>query len=445
MYDLLIENVHIVKSDKVFIGNVGIKGEKIVSIFSGECENIESLKKIDGTDKFLFPGFIDSHVHLNDPGFTWREDFPHGTKAAAIGGITTIIDMPLQNEPALTDSNVFLSKEKYLIDKSYVDYAFWGALVNYNLNKLEELNESGVLAFKCFFAPVSNDYTPLNAGEIKHALSILKKFDGLAGFHCEDYSIITFEEKKALSENRLSAKDFLNSRPVSAELIAVKTIICLAKETGAKVHICHVSHPLVAEEIKKAKADGVKITAETCPHYLIFNEEDLIKNGALFKCAPPLRKKEDSLWPYILDGTIDIISSDHSPCAEYEKDNDNIFKAWGGISGIQNGFQIILNESQKRNIPYTLLSKLFSYNASKIFGLNNKGDIEIGYDADLVLVDLKKNWEITTESLEYLNKISAFTGVKGKGTPICTILRGKILVENNNVMLNVGYGKLIKK
>lgn len=452
MFDLLIKNISIVKNNEVFIGDVGVNNEKISAIINTEADSqldiLASKSVIDGTGQFLFPGVVDSHVHLNDPGFTWREDFLHGTESAAIGGVTTIVDMPLQNEPALTNKDIFLSKKEHLFNKSYIDYGFWGGLVSYNLNNLEELNNCGVLAFKCFFAPVSADYTSLDTGKIREAMKIIKSFNGLAAFHCEDYSIIKYEEEKAISKNRVSAKDFLNTRPVIAELLAVRAIISLAEEIGTKVHICHVSHPLVAEEIKLAKKAGVKITAETCPHYLAFNEDDLINKGTILKCAPPLRSKEDSnrLWDYVIDGTIDIISSDHSPCTIEEKQsNGNDFlKAWGGISGIQTAMQVLFSEAiVKRNLSPSLLAKVLSSNAADIFSLTAKGSIEIGKDADFVIVNPEKQWSITSESLHYLNKISGFVGLKGIGCPVTTILRGNIICNNGTVLCSPNFGKIL--
>lgn len=449
MYDLVIKNGNIVGLDNIFKGNIYIKDEKIVAITTEDL-NVDSRNTYDATGMYIFPGGIDCHAHLNDPGYNWREDFIHGSKAAAAGGITTIIDMPLQNEPAVTNKEIFKAKEEYLKKRSVVDYALWGGLVDNNIEDLEGLYEAGAVALKAFIGPVSPDYSSVHMGIVREAMKIASKLDLLLGFHCEDYSIIKTNEKIAIENGKLSRRDYLDSRPVVAELLATRNIIDLARETGARVHICHVSHPEVAEEIKKAQTEGIKVTAETCPHYLIFTDEDLMEKGMIFKCAPPLRKKEEmeELWNYVIDGTINCIASDHSPCALEEKSEEehNVFGAWGGISGIQNGFQIMFNEVvHKRHLSPTLLTKTLSYGPAKTFGLYpSKGLLNPGSDGDLVIVDPEKEWEINSDSLFYKNKISAFVGQKGKGLPIVTVVRGKVVYREGKIEVEPGYGKLFK-
>ena len=450
MFDLIVKNGKIVTSERIFDGNIGIKDGKIAAIVSRESELLGK-EVIDIEGKFLFPGAIDTHAHLNDPGYTWREDYEHGTAAAAVGGITTIIDMPLQNEPALTDGKIFDKKIETVSPNAYVDYCFWGGLVDYNFSTLHELDEKGCVAFKSFIGPVSPDYVSLSMGQVREALEILKDVDARAGFHCEDYSIIKWEEKRAQRKESVDWEDFLNSRPLIAEIMATKNIIDLAREVGTKIHICHVSHPAVAEEIRKAKLEGIDITGETCSHYLTFNRDDVIKNGSLFKCAPPLREAEavEKMWEYVEDGTLSCVSSDHSPCALEEKSEEEhgIFGAWGGISGIQNIMQVAYSEGvAKRGYSPTILARSLSEGPAKAFGLyGRKGAIEVGFDADLVVLDPDKEWEITPESLKYVNKISAFVGLEGKGLPITTILRGVVVAKDGEVVGEKGFGKLYTK
>ncbi|MDO4279441.1 MAG: allantoinase AllB [Lachnoclostridium edouardi] len=449
MYDVLIKNGKVVTSEDVLNANVLVKDGKVAAVASWG-EEPEAAKVIDAAGKYVFPGAIDSHAHLNDPGYNWREDYEHGTAAAGVGGCTTIVDMPLQNEPAMTDGAIMDKKEEIVSPNAYVDYCFWGGLVDYNFDKLAELDEKGCVAFKSFIGPVSPDYVSLSYGQAREAMEIIKKFGGRAGFHCEDFSIIKWEEARAKKEGRNTWRDFLDSRPVVSELIATKAIIDLARDTGCKVHICHVSHPDVAQAIAEAQAEGIDVTAETCSHYLSLTEDDVIEKGPICKCAPPLRTADavEEMWEYVDAGVLSCVGSDHSPCADYEKnDPDNVFDVWGGISGIQNIMQVVYSEGvDKRGYDPTLLARALSEGPAKVFGIyGKKGAIKVGFDADLVILDPDKEWEITPESLYYVNKISAFVGMKGKGLPVCTMVRGQVVAEDCKLVGEKGYGELVKK
>ncbi|MGE4548759.1 MAG: allantoinase AllB [Intestinibacillus sp.] len=437
MLDRVIQNAILVTPDSMARGAVGMQNGKIAEIRrDGHFSETEFRDAVDAQGKLLYAGFIDTHVHLNDPGFTWREDFAHGTRAAAVGGVTTVIDMPLQNEPAVRDTAILRQKERYLQGKAYVDYACWGAMLPDNTGRLREMHEAGAVAFKAFFAPVSPDYTPVTAYDIRQSLGALAAFDGLAGLHCEDYAIIRGEQARAVAESRAGARDFLDARPVSAEHIAVEAVLALAEEAGARVHICHVSHPEVAERIRQAKARGVRVTAETCPHYLVFDEHNVLEGGTVFKCAPPLRRAEDAarLWGYVLDGTLDCVCSDHSPCAPAEKQSgkNGFFDAWGGLSGIQTTAQVFFDAlvHQRRQSP-THVARVMAQRPAQIFGLDHrKGSLAVGMDADLTLMDPEQPWEVTAASLQYLHPVSAFIGCKGRGCPVLTLLRGEVVAKD---------------
>lgn len=455
MYDVLVKNGRIVTADAVTVGSIAVKAGKIAAVLAAGIEP-EAAKVIDAEGKYVFPGAIDTHAHLNDPGYTWREDYEHGTAAAAVGGYTTIVDMPLQNEPALTNAELFDKKVDAVDANSYVDYCFWGGLVPYNFGDLKGLDDKGCVAFKSFIGPVSPDYASLSYGQAYEAMQIIKGFDGRAGFHCEDFSMIKWQEQRMRKEGRLDWQGFLDSRPVAAEMLATVDIIELAKATGCKVHICHVSSPDVAQKIKEAQQEGYDITAETCSHYLSMTDQDVIAKGPLFKCAPPLRSQEevDRMWEYVADGTFAGIASDHSPCSYDEKYKEilgnkitNVFEVWGGISGIQSGFQVAFHEGcVKRNVCPCVLAKAMAVLPAKAFGIyGKKGDIRPGFDADLVIIDPEKEWEITSESLLYVNKISAFVGMKGKGLPVVTMIRGSVVAEDGRLTGEKGYGSLVKK
>ncbi len=455
MYDLLVKNGKIVTADCVFSGNIAVKEGKIAAVLLAG-EEPEAKKVIDAKENYVFPGAIDTHAHLNDPGYEWREDYEHGTAAAAVGGYTTIIDMPLQNEPAMTNATIFDKKYEKVSPNAYVDYCFWGGLIPDNFQDLKGMDEKGCVAFKSFIGPVSPDYSSLNYGQVYEAMQIIHEFDGRAGFHCEDFAAIKWQEQRMKKEGRLDWKGFLESRPVVAEMVATVDVIELAKATGCKAHICHVSSPDVAQKIKEAQQEGYDITAETCSHYLSMTDEDVIKNGPLFKCAPPLRSQEevDRLWTYVEDGTFSGIASDHSPCSYDEKFKEILgnkietpFDVWGGISGIQSGFQVSFHEGcVKRGISPSILANAMAKKPAEAFGIyGKKGDIRTGFDADFIIVDADKEWEITEDSLLYVNKISAFVGMKGKGLPVCTIVRGEVVAEDGKVVGEKGFGNLVKK
>lgn len=455
MYDLIVKNGRIVMEDKVTEGSIAVKDGKIAAILEPGAEP-EAEKIIDAEGNYVFPGAIDTHAHLNDPGYQWREDFGHGTAAAAVGGYTTIMDMPLQNEPALTDAQIFDRKFDAVDANAYVDYCFWGGLIPDNFEDLKGLHDKGCVAFKSFIGPVSPDYSSMNYGQIYEAMQRIKEFDGRAGFHCEDYSIIKWQEQRMKKEGRLDWQAFLESRPLIAEMLAVMAVIELAKATGCKAHICHVSSPDAAQKIKEAQQEGYDITAETCAHYLSMTDQDVIKNGALFKCAPPLHSQEEvnRLWSYVEDGTFSGIASDHSPCTYEEKYEEvignkiqNVFDVWGGISGIQSCVQTVFYEGcVKRGLSPCVLAGAMAVRPAKAFGIyGRKGDIRAGFDADLLIVDPEKEWEITEESLLYVNKISAYAGRKGKGLPVCTIIRGNVVAQDGKVTAEKGIGSLITR
>lgn len=455
MFDVLVKNGKIVTADAVTDGNIAVKDGKIAAILAAGVEP-EAAKVIDAAGRYVFPGAIDTHAHLNDPGYTWREDYAHGTAAAAVGGYTTVIDMPLQNEPALTNAGLFDKKVEAVDQNAYVDYCFWGGLVPYNLEDLKGLHDKGCVAFKSFIGPVSPDYSSLNYGQAYEAMEIIKGFGGRAGFHCEDFAMIKWQEQRMIKEGRLDWQGFLDSRPVISEMVATDAIIEIAKATGCKVHICHVSSPDVAQKIKEAQQAGYDITAETCSHYLSLTDQDVIENGPLFKCAPPLRSQEevDRMWEYVADGTFAGIASDHSPCSYDEKFHEilgnkitNVFEVWGGISGIQSGFQVAFHEGcVKRNICPSVLANAMAVQPAKAFGIyGRKGDIKPGFDADLVIIDPERAWEITSDSLYYVNKISAFVGMKGKGFPVLTMIRGQVMAEDGKLRGEKGFGSLIPR
>lgn len=448
MLDLVVRGGRIVTADEMLDADLGVADGRIVSIGRdpGEARSV-----VDADGMFVFPGAIDAHAHLNDPGYTWREDFAHGTSAAAAGGVTTVIDMPLQNEPALCDAEIWDRKLAAVAPQAFVDYAFLGGAIGHNLDKLGGLHDKGAVGFKVFIGPVSPDYRSLDMGEVRDTLAAVGRFGGVVCFHAEDYAIVKYEEAKAAREGRGTWRDFLDSRPAVAECIATRNIIELVRECRVRAHICHVSHPDAADAIRRAQRAGLPVTGETCMHYLVFTEEDVLRNGSLFKCAPPLRKREDRerLWAYVEDGTLACVASDHSPCTPQEKDErvHGVFGAWGGISGIQSTMQVFFDQVvHRRGGCPTLLARRLSRDVARIFGLSaQKGAIQIGRDADLAVLDPQREWEIAPTSLFYLNRISAFVGRRGRGLPVKTFVRGRLVFDEGRIVGEAGFGRLARR
>lgn len=454
MYDLLIRNAILVTPDGEQERNLAIQDGRIIALLPYDTG--EGHKEIDAHGNYAFPGVIDTHAHLNEPGWVWREDYAHGTAAAAVGGTSTLIDMPLQNNPSTVTAEFVEQKIALVAPNACVDFCLWGGIVPDNFGEIEKMNHAGCVAFKSFLSPTSPDFENLSYGQAYEAMQIVRKFGGRIGFHCEDYSMIKHLEEMMKHGGRFNGRAFLDSRPVSAEMIATEAVIAMAEETGCAVHICHVSSPDVAQKIYEAQRRGVDVTAETCAHYLCMNENDLLERGAICKCAPPLRTENERvrLWEYVKNGTFSGIGSDHSPCTWEEKHSEilgkkieTIFDAWGGISGIQTVLQSAFSEGcGKGRVTPVQLARVMSEQPAKAFGLwGKKGALKEGFDADIVLLDPNRAWEITAEQLYYKNKISGFLGKKGVGMPVMTILRGEIIAENGSWTGKKGFGKVFRK
>ena len=464
MYDLLITGGKLVTPDRIYEADIAITDGKYAA-FLAPGTPVEAKEVIDAKGNLVFPGIIDCHAHLNEPGFEYREDFETGSRAAVAAGCTTLIDMPLNNDPSLMNKEIFDMKLGKISQHSYVDYALWGGLVGdfddspdsikNNMADLVDLQECGVAAFKGFTCPNGPLFPTVNMGNVRKALEILKPYGALCGFHCEEYGQVLEREKEAKAKKDATKEEkirlFLDSHDVWTEYVATKNVIDMARATGGRVHICHVSHPMVAQIVKDAQHEGLPITAETCPHYLGFTEDFVFEKGAPAKCTPPMRTAadRDKLWDYVLDGTLSCIGSDHSPAADEEKDNNtkDIWSAWGGLNAIQFFLPMMFDMVvHKKNLSPTLIAKVMDYNPAKVFGLyGRKGAFEIGFDGDVVIVDPEKEWKVEQDKLFTKGHVSCFDGLTGKGAPTTTIIRGRVVASDGRYHDDAcGYGAFIK-
>ncbi|MDQ0576170.1 allantoinase AllB [Agromyces albus] len=373
----------------------------------------------------LIPGVVDTHVHVNEPGRTEWEGFASATRAAAAGGVTTIVDMPLNSIPPTIDPAALAVKRASAAPQAVVDVGFWGGAVPGNLGSLRELHDAGVFGFKCFLAPSGVDEFPhLDHAGLLAALRELAEFDGLLIVHAEDPSVLTAHE----NDGGPSYPRFVDSRPPEAELVAIQGVIDGIRETGGRAHILHLSSAAALPLIAEAKAEGLRLTAETCPHYLTLDAEHIPDGATEFKCCPPIRDEgnRDRLWQGLLDGVIDLIVSDHSPAtAELKLGFDGDFgRAWGGIAGLQLSLANVWTEAARRGTGLERVLGWMSQAPAEFAGLAGKGRIAVGADADLVAFAPDTEFTVVPSALAHKNPVSAFAGARLRGVVSTTWLRG---------------------
>jgi allantoinase len=377
-------------------------------------------EEFNATKMSIFPGVIDSHVHFNEPGRAEWEGFETGSRAAAAGGTTTVFDMPLNSHPPTIDGASFDAKRAAAEKNSFVDFGLWGGLVPENLDQLETLRDRGVVGLKAFMCSSGiDDFPHVTMSILREGMKRAADLGLLVAVHAESQEMTQKLTREKLAANKATVRDYLESRPIEAELDAIRRAIDLAHGAKCRLHIVHVSCGHGVALVAEARASGMDVTCETCPHYLLLTETDTEEIGPLAKCAPPLRSAHDQreLWNAIVDLT--TIGSDHSPSPPEMKTRSNFFEVWGGISGAQHLLALLVDK-----ISAADLARLTSENVAQRFGIAVKGGIAIGKDADLTILDLNQVDLVTAESLQYRHKQSPHLGRKLPRV-VWTILRGQ--------------------
>ncbi|MET9240200.1 allantoinase AllB [Nonomuraea sp. NPDC003709] len=419
MIDLVIRSRRTVTPEGERAAAVAVRGEKIAGLYDYDAP-LDAAEDIDLRDLALLPGLVDTHVHVNEPGRTHWEGFGSATRAAAAGGVTTILDMPLNSLPPTVNVAAFEAKLRAAEGQCHVDVGFWGGAVPGNVKDLAPLRERGVFGFKCFMSPSGvEEFPPLGDSELREALTEVAAVGGVMVVHAEDPALLGEPAGPTYRE-------FLESRPGESERSAVARVVGLAARTGARVHILHVSSASCLEVLESAQAEGVAVTAETCPHYLTLAAEQVPEGATAYKCCPPIRSEanRDLLWDGLARGVLSCVVSDHSPSPADLKVPD-FAAAWGGIASLQLGLPAVWTEATRRGHGLGDVVRWMSGNPAAMADIPGKGGIKPGNDADLVAFDPAADNPVDAARLHHKNPVTPYHGQVLKGAVLTTWLRGR--------------------
>ncbi|MFB7916465.1 allantoinase AllB [Streptomyces sp. NPDC056061] len=434
--NLVLRSTRVVTPDGTRPATVAVAGGSIDGVLPYDARVPSGARRVDLGGDVLLPGLVDTHVHVNDPGRTEWEGFRTATRAAAAGGITTLLDMPLNAVPPTTTVGHLRTKQRVAAPRAHVDTGFWGGAVPSNAKDLRPLHEAGVFGFKCFLSPSGVDEFPeLDEEQLARSLAEIAGFDGLLIVHAEDPRRLA----AAPQRGGPAYADFLASRPRDAENTAIEGLVAHARRLNARVHVLHLSSADALPTIAAARRDGVRITVETCPHFLTLTAEEVPDGATEFKCCPPIREaaNQDALWAGLADGTIGCIVSDHSPCTADLKTPD-FASAWGGISSLQLGLPAVWTEARRRGHSLDDVARWMSAAPAALAGLTRKGAIEPGRDADFAVLAPDETFAVDPAELFHRNQVTAYAGRTLYGVVRSTWLRGVRIAANGTFTAPTG-------
>ena len=433
--DLIVRGKRVVTSEGERAAAIHVRGGVIVAV-SAFDEIVPGAPLHEAGDFVVMPGVVDTHVHINEPGRTEWEGFSSATRAAAAGGVTTLIEMPLNSIPATTTAAALREKLAAAAGKLWVDTGFWGGVVPGNSEELPALWDAGVFGFKCFLVPSGVDeFAHITETDLRVALPNLAASGAPLLAHAESPGPIE-KAVASLAKNASPRKyaTWLAARPREAENEAVALLLRLGVEFGARIHIVHVSSADALGLLRDAKDAGGAVTAETCPHYLTFAAEEIVDGATEFKCAPPIRERDncEKLWQGLGDGTLDFIATDHSPCPPAMKiqEEGDFLRAWGGIASLQLSLPAVWTQARRRGYAVTHLAKWLCEGPARLAGLvGKKGGISVGCDADFVIWDADAKFRVEPAQLHHRHKVTPYAGSELAGRVEATFLRGRKIFE----------------
>lgn len=446
--DLVIINGSVVSHEATQKAAIAIRDGKIIAV--GEESSMPPAKEVlDAKGLHLLPGAIDVHVHFREPGYTHKETWESGTAAAAMGGVTTVFEMPNTNPPTATPE-AFADKLALAERQAYVDFGLYGLMAEDNVDQLEALAESGVIGFKCFMGNTFGNLPSPSTGAMLEAFERVAPYGLRTSLHAETASIMAWRYERLRAAGRNDALAHVAARPDVVAVEAVSRAAILAEWTGARIHVLHVSSAAELRPMREAKQRGVDITSETCPHYLMMDTRDYATLGSLMRVNPPIREAADSdaLWEAVRDGTLDMIATDHAPHTPSEQHNEVIWEADCGFPGVETQMPLMLTAVSEGRITLQEYVQISAVAPAKAWGLfPRKGSLTVGADADIALVDLERQEIIDQETLHsYRARATPFHGWSVKGVPVHTLVRGRFVMRDRTLQSEAkGSGLSVKR
>ncbi|WP_372505978.1 allantoinase AllB [Streptomyces macrolidinus] len=428
MSELVLRSTRVITPEGTRAASVAVAGGTITAVLPHDADASPGARIEDLGDDVLLPGLVDTHVHINEPGRSEWEGFRTATRAAAAGGITTLIDMPLNSLPPTTTVDHLRTKQEAAARAIHVDVGFWGGALPGNAGDLRPLHDAGVFGFKAFLSPSGvTEFPHLDQEQLARTLAEITGFGGLLLVHAED----PHQLAAAPRQGGPKYADFLAGRPRAAETTAVAHLLAQAKRLHARVHVLHLSSGDALPLIAAARAEGLPITVETCPHYLTLSAEEVPDGASAFKCCPPIREaaNQEPLWQALADGTIDCVVTDHSPSTADLKTAD-FATAWGGISGLQLSLPVVWTEARRRGHGLDDVARWMSTRTARLAGLDRKGAIEAGRDADFAVLAPDETFTVDPAALHHRNQVTAYAGRTLYGVVKSAWLRGERIVAD---------------